>query len=114
MERIIDEHRVQELLAQGLSERAIAKELQVSRATVKRHREKLQSVPTVYTGTLSQPTTSQDDLTELLEWWRGRKQLTHTSHDPERETERKTYHVEKRYIAAIEQAADLEHVSTPE
>ena len=34
MERIIDEHRVQELLAQGLSERAIAKELQVPRSTL--------------------------------------------------------------------------------
>ncbi len=34
--------------------------------------------------------------------------------DPEQETERKTYHVQKRYIEAIQRAADLERVSITE
>ena len=68
----------------------------------------------MHTSTLSEPTTSPDDLAEMLAWWRERKQLTETSHDPERETERKTYHVEKRHIAAIERAADFERVSITE
>jgi DNA-binding transcriptional regulator LsrR (DeoR family) len=127
MARTIDEHHVQELLAQGRSERAIAKELQVPRSTLKRYLERLQGIqnvhlsippsertPTVHTSTLYEPTPSPDELADLLTWWRERKQLMQTSHDPEHETERKTYHVEKRYIAAIERDADLERVSITE
>lgn len=127
MARTIDEHRIQELLAQGRSERAIAKELQVPRTTLKRYLERLQGIqnvhlstpasartPAVHTSTLSEPTPSPDELADLLTWWRERKQLTQTPHNPEHETERKTYHIEKRYITAIERDADLERVSITE
>jgi hypothetical protein len=53
-------------------------------------------------------------LQEIIAWWRERKRTLQTEGDPECETERKTYHVEKRHIAAIERASDLEHVSITE
>ncbi len=55
-----------------------------------------------------------DELQELLTWWRERKLTVQMRDDPEQETERKTYHVQKRYIEAIQRAADLEHVSIME
>ena len=119
MERTIDETHVQELLAKGISEREIARQLDIPRTTLKRHIAKL-NIPVVHKGThdsvplAAELAASQDDLQEMLAWWQERKQLTQTSSDPERETERKTYHVEKRHIEAIERAADLERVSITE
>ncbi len=46
-------------------------------------------------------------------WWSARKRALHTTHSPQ-ETQRQTYHVEKRYIAAITRAADVEGVSIME
>jgi hypothetical protein len=57
---------------------------------------------------------TEDELLELLIWWRERKRALQTKDDTEQETERKTYHVQKRYIEAIQRAADLEHVSIME
>ena len=63
---------------------------------------------------LSEFTESWDEFQEMLAWWRERKRSLQTEADTEQETERKTYHVQKRYIEAIERAADLEHVSIME
>lgn len=116
MPRDIDEQRLQELLDQKLSEREIARQLDVPRTTLKRHLEKSKSTLKVHQEVHipDQLTAIQDDLIEIAAWWRERRQLTQTSTDPERETERKTYHIEKRHIAAIERAADLERVSITE
>ena len=119
MEREIDEHHLQELLEQGLSEREIARQTNIPRTTLQRRIAKLniQSTPI---GTpqcvpiAAELAASWDDLQEMIVWWRERKQLAQTSSDPERETERKTYHVERRHIDAIERAADLERVSITE
>ena len=46
-------------------------------------------------------------------WWSARKRALHTTHSPQ-ETQRQTYHVEKRYIEAITRAADVEGVSIME
>jgi len=70
----------------------------------------------VYQGTQNQneQTKIGDELQGMLDWWRERKRVLQISDDPEQETERKTYHVQKRYIEAIQRAADLEHVSIME
>jgi len=57
----------------------------------------------VYTGvqTVVEFATSYEEFQEMLAWWRERKRALQTD-DTEQETERKTYHVEKRYIEAIQ------------
>ena len=50
----------------------------------------------------------------MLAWWRERKRALQTESDTEQETQRQTYHVQKRYIAAIKRASDLERVSITE
>lgn len=113
MPREIDDHQIQELLDQGVSERAIARQLNIPRSTLKGHIQKLKGTPE---GVHNEVHTAElpPDLEELLTWWRERKQLvqrTQAPADPERETERKTYHVQRRFIKAIERASDLEHVN---
>ena len=70
----------------------------------------------MYTGvqTAVEFAESWEEFQEMLAWWRARKQALQTRDDPKQETERKTYHVQKRYIEAIQRAADLEHVSITE
>jgi hypothetical protein len=51
-----------------------------------------------------------EDLKEMQAWWRARKRALQTTHSHQ-ETQRQTYHVEKRYIEAITRAADAEGVS---
>ncbi|HSX79236.1 MAG TPA: hypothetical protein VLQ80_11790 [Candidatus Saccharimonadia bacterium] len=43
----------------------------------------------------------------LLAWWRERHQLVQDAAAPERQLERQTYHVEKRFIEAVRREADL-------
>ena len=116
MERTIDEQRLQELLAQQLSHREIARQLNIPRTTLQRHLGKM-STQHVYKSVPQETASSidvQDDLTEIIAWWRERKRLAETPPDPERETQRQTYHVEKRYIEAIKREADLEQTSITE
>jgi hypothetical protein len=78
--------------------------------------KKNEGVPDVYSGT-QQPTElipTVNDLREIFEWWQERKRALQVQQEPDRETQRQTYHVEKRYIEAIKRAADLEHVSIME
>jgi hypothetical protein len=51
-----------------------------------------------------------EDLKEMRAWWRARTRALQTGQSPQ-ETQRQTYHVEKRYIEAITRAADVEGVS---
>ena len=47
------------------------------------------------------------DLQALLAWWRDRQHLVQDAAAPERQLERQTYHVEKRFIEAVRREADL-------
>jgi DNA-binding transcriptional regulator LsrR (DeoR family) len=123
----ITDTELQQLLSEGLTQSEIARHTGIPRSTVRRRLEKLgtpqvdisvqiEGTPVVHQG-LPQPTQdpeSNEDLRELLEWWNARKRALQTKDDPEQETERKTYHVQKRYIEAIQRAADLERVSITE
>ena len=48
------------------------------------------------------------DLTEIVTWWQERKATLHQASDASRETERTTFHVERRWIEAIRRQADLD------
>lgn len=48
------------------------------------------------------------DLTEIVTWWQERKATLLQASDASRETERTTFHVEKRWIEAIRRQADLD------
>jgi hypothetical protein len=48
------------------------------------------------------------DLQELVIWWQERKATLHQATDASRETERTTFHVERRWIEAIRRQADLD------
>lgn len=113
MPNTIDDKRLQILIDQKLSEKEIAKQLDVTHAELRRHLQKQNGAPKVHRSTpKSTPPvhkSAQDDLADMLAWWRERKQLS-----PNHETERKTYHVEKQLIAAIEREAHLEGVNITE
>lgn len=46
------------------------------------------------------------DLQALLAWWRDRQHLVQDAAAPERQLERQTYHIEKRFIEAVRREAD--------
>ena len=48
------------------------------------------------------------DLTEIVIWWHERKATLHQASDASRETERTTFHVERRWVEAIRRQADLD------
>ena len=112
----IDDSALTELIAQGLSQRAIADQLNISRSTLRRHLEKQKGVPEVhlevpFAADLMQ---SWGELQEMLEWWRERKQALTLTLDTTRKRRRQTYHVEERFIEAIRRAADLERTDLAE
>ena len=43
----------------------------------------------------------------MLAWWRARHRLVQEAAAPERQLERQTYHIEKRFIEAVRREADL-------
>ena len=47
-------------------------------------------------------------LQELAAWWQGRKDTLAQANDATQETERITFHVERRWIEAIRRQADLD------
>jgi hypothetical protein len=51
-------------------------------------------------------TTAWPDLLHMLAWWRDRQRLVQDAAAPERQLERQTYHVEKRFIEAVRREAD--------
>jgi hypothetical protein len=57
---------------------------------------------------------SWNDLKTMLDWFKERKRAPSIARDADRETQRQTYHVQKRYIEAIRRASDLERVSIAE
>ena len=67
-----------------------------------------EGVPQVYGEMLI---TMISDLQELVSWWQDRKATLHQASDASRETERTTFHVERRWIEAIRRQADLDHLT---
>src|SRR5438874_2515486 len=123
----ITDAELQQLVNEGLSQNEIARRTGIPRSTLRRRLEKLgahqvnigvpnEGKPIVYQGTQipNEPTDTGDDLQEMLAWWRDRKHAIQTEEDAEQQTQRQTYHVQKRYIEAIKRAADLERVSIME
>jgi hypothetical protein len=136
----IAEETLRALLAEGLKPAEIARRLGVADTTVTRRMRRLgleaaqqATVPVgvrdllgVHNGTRAGipggtpevrtgvPPELLTDLLELVQWWRGRKVALRAGPAAGTKTQRITYHVEARWIAAIKQAADLEHVSITE
>jgi hypothetical protein len=52
-------------------------------------------------------TTAWPDLVQMLTWWHDRQHLVQDVAAPERQLERQTYHIEKRFIEAVRREADL-------
>ena len=50
-------------------------------------------------------------LQEIVAWWQERKATLLHASDASRETERTTFHIEKRWIEAIRRQADLDHLT---
>jgi transcriptional regulator with XRE-family HTH domain len=125
----ITKDKLQQLLKQGLSQREIARRTGISRSTL---RQRIKALGTHQGNLRVQQSSSArmrevplgtplpqafmdawEDLQEMQTWWRARKRAHQTEHT-HHETQRHTYHVEKRYIEAIKRAADLEGVSLME
>ena len=54
------------------------------------------------------------DLQEVVTWWQQRKATLAQASDTTQETERITFHVERRWIAAIRRQADLDGLTITE
>jgi hypothetical protein len=52
-------------------------------------------------------TTAWPEIQHMLAWWRDRQRLMQDATAPDRQLERQTYHVEKRFIEAVRREADL-------
>ena len=50
-------------------------------------------------------------LQEIVAWWESRKATLDLASDASRETERTTFHVERRWVEAIRRQADLDHLT---
>jgi hypothetical protein len=126
-----DPEKVQELYAQGTSQRAIAKMFGVPKTTMAKYLKSLSasppppqptvtaqhssnvhdSTPHVHTGI---PEEMAHDLRELVTWWRHRQDTLKAQSNPQRETERITFHVEKQWVEAIRCRADLDRLTITE
>ena len=115
----IDDAQLRALQAEGLSQYEIAKRLGVPRSTVRDRLKKLEpaispdttpavsteGIPHVYNEML---VTMMSDLQEIVTWWQERKAALQQASDTTQETERITFHVERRWIEAIRRQADLD------
>ena len=111
----ITDAELQQFITEGLSQTEIARRTGIPRSTLRGRIKKLNALNAYLSNpTLDQDPEANEDLRELLEWWNARKRALQIRDDLHQETERKTYHVQKRYIEAIQRAADLEHVSITE
>jgi len=130
----ITDTQLQELIDQNLSQNEISRRTGIPRSTLRRRLQTLskpqvnlgvpqashEGAQAAYTGTpegvpfSAELAASRDDLQDMIAWWRQRKRVLETDADTGQETQRQTYHVQKRYIAAIKRASDIERVSIAE
>jgi hypothetical protein len=125
----IAEKRLRKMLAEGKSQREIAQVLKIPRSSLQRLIKNLDgspslsplspapaiSPPVVDTSTLSPAELEavKSDFWEMIQWWRDRKLKVVQASTP-RDTQRQTYHVERRYIELIRHEADTEGISITE
>ena len=102
----------------GLSQGEIAHRTGIPKSTLTarikalgltRKRAIANSTPDVPMGPLTQPQIAA--LPELLDWWQRRQDTLAAAAEGERQTERVTFHIEKRWIDAIRRQADLDHAT---
>ncbi len=129
MAHAFDADELRLLLAQGLSQREIARRLGIPRSTLQEYLKRQQVVP-VHRGTptvLPRVTPEVDlgpqtpaelraittDLLEVAAWWRARKMRRVDPGGP-RETRRQTWHVDVQWIERVKEQAEAEGVSQAE
>ncbi len=127
----IDETKLANLLDQGLSQRTIAEQLNISHSALRRHLKQREGTPMETAGVphplhdgvplvyreipfAGDSAQSSDDIAEIIAWWRERKHSLALALDATRKRRRQTYHVEERFIEAIRRAADLERTDLAE
>ena len=103
-QQYIDEAQLRALYAAGHSQAEIARQLGIPPSTL---RDKIKALGL----TRGAPHQSSQSLEELVAWWEHRKATLAQASDASRETERTTFHVEKRWIDAIRRQADLDHLT---
>jgi Homeodomain-like domain-containing protein len=115
--RTIDEAQLLALHAEGKTPAEIARLMDLPRSTVrerlKKRAQATDSPPIESTHLPLEKIRGGADhaphaLQELLAWWQERKVALQKSNDASRQTERCTFHVEKRWLAAIKRRADLD------
>jgi hypothetical protein len=130
MAHAFDADELRLLLAQGLSQREVARRLGIPRSTLQDYLKRQQVVP-VHRGTptvlpregppqvdLSPQTPAElraisQDLLEVAAWWRSRKMRRVDPGGP-RETRRQTWHVDVQWIERVKEQAEAEGVSQAE
>ena len=127
----IDDTQLRQLINEGLSQREMARRLGVPRSTLQDHLKRAPVYP-VHRGTptvmpqgrrgtpeVDIPQTPAEldtikaDLLEVAAWWRARKMRRVDPGGP-RDTQRQTWHVDRRWIAQVKEMADAEGVSQAE
>ena len=103
-QQYIDEAQLRVLYAAGHSQAEIARQLGIPSSTL---RDKIKALGL----TRGAPHQSSQSLEELVTWWEHRKVTLAQSNDASRDTERTTFHVEKRWIEAIRRQADIDHLT---
>jgi DNA-binding Lrp family transcriptional regulator len=122
----IDLKAIQRLQANGLSQRAVARQLGIPRSTLQDHLKRTQAVDIHRGKTLVLPQRRPRlhevyplpetpaglegvaaDLLERAQWWRTRK-LRQVDPSRSRDTRRQTWHVEVQWIARVKDMADAE------
>jgi transcriptional regulator with XRE-family HTH domain len=126
MEDTVDDDTLRQFVAQGMSQREIARQTGIPRSTLQNRLKALQ-VYEVHRGTptiLPRQTPEVDlspqtlaeldaitaDLLEVAAWWRSRKLHRVDPRGP-RTTKRQTWHVDVEWIARAREAADAEGVT---
>ena len=114
-----DETLLRNFHAQGFSRRTMARLLNISLSTVAKRLTQLglsapvDPPPRVSPtrrphGHPATPAPMRNDLRELVDWWRGRREALQPSPDASRKTECVTFQVEQRWLEALRRQAELD------
>jgi hypothetical protein len=119
------ETQLRDFHAQGFSRRTMARLLNLSLSTVTKRLTQLGlSAPVDHPPRVSPtrrphvlpeiPEPMLNDLRELVDWWRARREALQLSQDASRTTEGVTFQVEQRWLEAIRRQADLDGTTMPQ
>ena len=113
------ETQLRDFHAQGFSQRTMARLLNLSISTVAKRLKQLGLSAPVDPPTRVSPTRMPhghpgipapmlNDLRELVDWWRDRREALQHAQEASRKTECVTFQVEQRWLEALRRQADLE------